>query len=301
MEQSPTPANPFDLGATIDGVLATFCNQLAGVPEAPGLPTGIPEIDEFTGGLKPGELVVICARPSMGSSTLMLNITEHICVDGKIPALVVSCDLDAAEITRRLIFSRGRVEERLFDADHLTTDLEHTRVSRAANDLRAAPLTVEGASSISVEVLCTLARRLHGKGNVGFIAIDHLQRLKSDSFAAAGGRRREVAEILSCLKSLARELQVPILIIAGMTRGPERRKGKNIGVPRISDLRHRKTIRSHADWIGLLYREAFYRDEPVEKDKGDPAHLILEGMRNFEYEDVKLSFHRWCRRFAGAR
>ena len=294
------PVSLFDLRTAVDGVLTTFRNQLTGVADAPGLPTGIPEIDAFTNGLKPGKLFVISARPSMGSSTLMLNITEHICVDRKIPSLVVSCDLDAAEITRRLIFSRGRVEDRQFDADHLPTDLELTRVNRAANELRAAPLTVEDANSISVEALCAMARRLHGEGKVGFIAIDHLQRLKSDSFAAAGGSRRETAEILSCLKSLTRELRVPILIIAGMTRGTDRRTGKNLGIPRISDLRHRKAIWSHADWIGLLYREAFYRDGPDEEDEGDPAHLLV-GSREYLERDVKLAFHHRTRRFAGAR
>jgi len=286
----------FNLGGTVQDVLTRFQNRLLGEVESVGLTTGYPAIDEFTNGLKPGELFVISSRPGMGSTTLMLNITEHICVDQKTPSLVVSCDLDAPEIIHRLIFSRARVDDRRFDSKHMPTDLELTRVKSAADELSVAPLTVKDPTCISIEALCATARRLHGEDKVGFIAIDHLQRLETDSFASAGTRRKMV-KIVADLEGLARELQVPIVLISGMTRGPEHRKGKDAGIPRLSDLYHPMTIWRHAAWIGLLYREAFYRDEPDESAKGDPAHLILRNVQQCDVVDVPLSFHAERRHF----
>lgn len=288
---------PFNLNDAVQGVINHFQNRLSGEADVRGLSTGYPEIDMSAKGLKPGEVFVIAGRPSMGKTTLMLNIVEYICIDQKIPVMIVSCGQTAADVVGRIIFSRAGFALSRLDSGDVPTPGDLERIHRAATDTLNARLIVDDAI-FSIEDLRDQVRHHMREENIGFIAIDHLQLLMLDAVLVGATRNREVSIVLSGIKSLAREFGVPILILAELNRRPERRKDQFMGVPRLSDLRSDKTIIKYADLIGLLYREVFYNETVEEENgKGSPAKLILSNLRQIGISEVSLTFHPERRRF----
>ena len=285
---------PFNLSDTVNEVTDNFSKRLAGGADPYGLSTGYPQVDAFTKGLKPGRLYVIAARPAMGKTTLMLNIVEHICIDQKVPVMIVSCALTAYKIVQRMIFSRAGFEVRQFEQGRRPTQADHERIQQSSVETRGSKLFVDDAIS-SIEAIRAQALRRKHEDNIGLLAIDHLQLLKSEAWHG-GSRKREVAEIMSGLRSLARELGIPILLLAELNRGPERRRGKMAGIPRFSDIRSHRAVHKYADLLGLLYREAYYC-ESQEKIKCEPAWLTLVDLREADLLDVPLSFYAEIRRF----
>jgi replicative DNA helicase len=199
------PPKPFNLDDTVAGVLDLFQKRLSGEPDASGLSTGYPEIDKLTGGLKPGELHVIAQGPGMGGTTLMMNIAEHVCIGKRVPVMVVSCWHTSAELVELMIFSRARYGPHNPVSGEAPTPEELERIRQAASDTRGAPLIVND-TLFTIEALCDEARRRKEQDNIGFLAIDHLQLLRSDSMQAKTSRKRQVAKIMCRLKSLSREL-----------------------------------------------------------------------------------------------
>jgi replicative DNA helicase len=297
--ESSFPPKPFNLDDTVAGVLDRFQKRLSGEPEVSGLTTGYPEIDKVTGGLKPGELHVIAEDSGVGGITLMMNIAEHVCIGQRVPAMVASCGHTSAELVELMIFSRARYKPHWPVIGIAPTSEELERVRQAASDTRGAPLIVYD-TLLTIEALCAEARRLKEQDDIGFLAIDHLQLLRSDSMQAKTSRKRMVAEIMCRLKSLARELHIPILLLAGLNRGPERRKGKKYGVPRFTDIRSVKTVGRYADVIGTLHHLPFYR-ESFEDNRGMPVRLNLFNLHHGSYSEVPLAYHNWFWRFDPAR
>lgn len=293
--ESTVLPKPFNLNDTVRDVTDHFRKRLAGEADLCGLSTGYPRLDTFTKGLKPGLVFVAAARPAMGKTTLMLNIAEHICIDQKVPVMIVSCASTAFEIVQRIVFSRAGFAPRRLDQGYRPTKDDHERIQQATMEMLSSKLFVDDAIS-SIEAIRAQAIQRKHDDNIGFLAIDHLQLLKSDSMQAGASRKRAIAEILSGIRSLARELGIPILVLAELNRGPERRRGKLAGVPRFSDIRSRRAVVKYADMIGLLYREAYYR-ESQEDNKGEPAWLNLIDLRQTDVLEIPLSFHPDTSRF----
>lgn len=289
----------FDLNRSISKTIGQLGQRLAGIAESQGLLTGYPDLDGFVKVLRPGELFVVASRGAMGKTTLMLNIVEHICIDQKVPCMVVSCSLAADEIVRRIILSRAGVAQDDSDEGNAPNEDDLGRARVAVTELQNSRLVVED-KIFSVEDLCARARRFQDEHNTGFLAIERLQLLRSGSLPAGAGRKREVAAILTDLKTLARELGIPILLLSELNRGPEHRRGKYAGIPRLEDLRSHDAIHKYADHVGLLYREAYYFDGPAEECKGAPAHLIVISLRRIVHSNIPLTFHDGIRRFVPA-
>jgi replicative DNA helicase len=296
--ESSFPPKPFNLDDTVAGVLDRFQKRLSGEPEVSGLTTGYPEIDKLTGGLKPGELHVIAEDSGVGGITLMMNIAEHVCIGQRVPAMVASCGHTSDELVELMIFSRARYKPHWPVSGVAPTSEELERVRQSASDLHGAPLIVND-SVFTIEGLRDEARRRKDEDNIGFLAVHHLQMLRSDAMPVGSSRKRMVAEILSGLKSLARELRIPVLLLAGLNRGPERRKGKKHGIPRFSDIRSVKVIYRYADVIGMLHHLPFYMNSYEER--GMPVRLILANLRRGGYSKVPLAFQNWFWRFDPAR
>ena len=165
------------------------------------------------------------------------------------------------------------------------------RVQRAALETAAAKLFIDDTAGISINELRAKARRKKRDENIQFIAIDYLQLLKSRTRQAENSREREIAEISAGIKGLAKELSIPIIILAQLNRGPESRTGKSLGVPRMSDLRESGAIEQDADLVGLLYRTAYYAESQEEKDAEEgKAELVLAKNRNGETGHIPLTF-----------
>lgn len=280
------------------GVLDTFEELASGKRGLEGLSTGYPLLDQMANGLKAGEMMILAARPSMGKTSFMMNIVEHIALDLRKPSLVFSCEMSAQQIVQRLLFARARFALSQLKQGFKVTKKELLGIKKASEELAAAPLHIDDTPSLPIGDLRAKARRLKREEDIQFIAVDYLQLMRSHSKQAGDSREREIAEISSGLKALAKELSIPVLVLAQLNRGPEQRGG----TPRMSDLRESGSIEQDADLIGLLFREEYYND-PTQPDNGDApdnagqAQLILAKNRNGATGDIPLTFAKEIMRF----
>ncbi len=220
-----------------------------------------------------------------------MNIVEHICMDQKKPTMVFSCEMSAFQLVQRLVFSRSKFAMSQLNRGYTPTKGDLQRIQRAAVETSSAKLFIDDTAGISINELRAKARRKKRDEDIQFIAIDYLQLMKSRTKQAENSREREIAEISAGIKSLAKELAIPILILAQLNRGPESRTGKNVGVPRMSDLRESGAIEQDADMVGLLYRTAYYAEDEAEKEqKAGEAELVLAKNRNGETGHIPLTF-----------
>jgi replicative DNA helicase len=285
----------------IGGVIEILEQFMAGERGMEGTPTKYPKLDEMSKGLKPGEMFIIAARPSMGKTSLMMNIVEHVAVDQGVPTLVFSCEMSSQQIVQRLLFSRARYGMANLKPGLQPTKDELSRIMNASRDLTKAPLFIDDTPAITIGDVRAKARRKKRDENIGLIAVDYLQLMRSTSRQAEGSREREIAEISSGLKAIAKELAVPVIVLAQLNRGPEARGG----APRMSDLRESGSIEQDADLIGLLYREEYYNDSVTKGDEPDQerednvgkAELILAKNRNGPTGNVELTFLKELMRF----
>jgi len=296
---SGNSSEKFNIHDSVDEVINHFQKVLSKQEDACGHSTGLHELDQMIGGLRPGKMFVIAARPSMGITSLMLNIAEHICIDQKVPTLIFSADLTAFEVVQRMIFSRARAAMgRVYRPDYQPTKDDLRGIQRAAIEISNSNLFVDDTTGLSIDALRATACRFKREDHIGFIAIDRLHLIRSDSPQAKQSHEREVAEVSSGIKSLAKELGVPILVLAQLNRKPESRNGYLFGIPRMSDLRDSGAIENDADMVGLLYRPSYYAEtaEDKEADAGK-ANLILAKNRNGETGWVPLLFIAELMRF----
>jgi len=299
-EGSETTKAP-TIAASVSEVVAEFQRFLAGERKTPGITTGYPELDRMSGGLKSGEMIVVAARPSMGKTSLMMNIVEHVCIDLAKPSMVFSCEMSAFQLVQRLIFARARFALANLSRGYSPNKGDLQRIQRAAVETSAAKLFIDDTSSITINELRAKARRKKRDEDIQFIAIDYLQLMKSRTRQAENSREREIAEISAGIKGLAKELGIPIVILAQLNRGPEGRVGKSLGVPRMSDLRESGAIEQDADLVALLYRSAYYADDAEEKaELAGKSELVLAKNRNGETGNIPLTFIADLMRFESA-
>ncbi len=276
---------------SVDEVFKQFQKLLAGEQSAQGITTGFEMLDRMSNGLKPGEMFVVAARPSMGKTSLMMNIVEHVCVDLEKPSMVFSCEMSSFQLVQRLVFARAKFALSQLSRGYTPVKGELQRIQRACGDITQAKLFIDDTAGISINELRAKARRKKRDEDIQFIAIDYLQLMKSRTKQAENSREREIAEISAGIKGLAKELSIPILILAQLNRGPESRTGKSLGVPRMSDLRESGAIEQDADMVGLLYRSAYYAEDAEEKEaEAGKAELVLAKNRNGETGHIPLTF-----------
>lgn len=291
IRQGTESARGFHIKQSVGEIIEHFEKMLSGEVEVQGSATGYADLDRMCKGLKPGEMFVVAARPSMGKTSFMMNVAEHICIDQGVPTMVFSCEMTAFQIVQRLVFSRARFAMAQLGKGFKPKKEDLMRIKRAAEEIASAKLFVDDTPGILIDTLRAKARRRKREDNLGFIAIDYLQLLKSASKQAQNSREREIGEISAGIKGLAKELGIPILVLAQLNRGPEGRSGKSLGVPRMSDLRESGTIEQDADMIGLLYRTAYYAESEEEKEaEAGKAELLLAKNRNGETGHVPLTF-----------
>jgi replicative DNA helicase len=286
------------LKQSVEEVLEQFQKLLAGEQGAQGISTGFEELDRMSNGLKPGEMFVVAARPSMGKTSLMMNIVEHVCVDLAKPSMVFSCEMSAFQLVQRLVFARAKFALSQLSRGYSPNKGDLQRIQRACTEITQSRLFIDDTPGISINELRAKARRKKRDEDIQFIAIDYLQLMKSRTKQAENSREREIAEISAGIKGLAKELSLPIVILAQLNRGPESRTGKSLGVPRMSDLRESGAIEQDADMVGLLYRSAYYAEDAEEKEaEAGKAELVLAKNRNGETGHIPLTFIAELMRF----
>lgn len=259
-----------------------------------GISTGYKMLDSMSGGLKGGEMFVIAARPSMGKTSFMMNIVEEVCLTQSLPTMVFSCEMTSKQIVQRLLFARARFEiSKLKTGKPSKDDLR--KIKAASEEVANSKLFIDDTAGISISELRAKARRKKREEDIQLIAIDYLQLMKSNSKQAQNSREREIAEISAGLKAIAKELDVPVVVLAQLNRGPENRTG---GSPRMSDLRESGSIEQDADLIGLLYRTAYYADSEEERQEQDGiAALTVAKNRQGATGEIPLTFIKGLMRF----
>lgn len=283
---------------SVMGVISELEGILSGAQTEIGIPTGFDELDRMSGGLKPGEVFVVAARPSMGKTSFMMNIVEHVALVAGRAAMVFSAEMTNHQLASRLVYSRARFNFSSLARGARPDKGDLLRIKRATTEIAAAPIMIDDTAGISIGELRAKARRAHRDGKVEFIAIDYLQLMKSRSKQALNSREREIGEISAGIKALAKELHVPILLLAQLNRDSEKRTGKLKGIPRMADLRESGNIEQDADLIGLLHRSDYFAEDDEEKKScAGLAKLILAKNRNGGTGDVPLTFVAELMRF----
>lgn len=300
IRQSAASAKSWSLKDDIKKAMTNMERMLLNHGEILGLSTGYPRLDSMINGLKEGELFVIAARPSMGKTSFLLNIVEHLALEVKRPVLVFSCEMPSVQLVERLLYARSGVSKQELISQKGKLSRENMlRFQRATKEYAASKLVIDDTAAISISELRAKARRvMKDHPDLCAIGIDYLQLMRSNTRQAQNSREREIAEISGGLKSLAKELKLPIIVLAQLNRGPENRTGKNKGTPMMSDLRESGAIEQDADMIGLLYRSAYYAEDDEEREHvGADANLALAKNRNGPTGDIPLSFIAELMRF----
>lgn len=301
IRQSAAKGEDWSLKADIQSAVDNLERMMSSGGDILGIPTGFEKLDRMINGLKGGELFVIAARPSMGKTSYLLNIIEHLILDQQKPVLCFSCEMPSVQLVERLLYARSGVSKAKLQNNKRgsITKEDMKRLSNAIVELQKSRLIIDDTAAISISELRAKARRVQREfPELAAIGIDYLQLMRSHTKQAQNSREREIAEISGGLKSLAKELNLPIIVLAQLNRGPENRTGKNKGAPMMSDLRESGAIEQDADMIGLLYRKKYYAESDEEREEiGDDATLILAKNRNGPTGDVPLTFTPELMRF----
>jgi replicative DNA helicase len=264
-----------------------------------GVGTGFQDLDKMTSGLHGGEMVVIAARPSVGKTSLAMNIAEHVAIEQKLPVGVFSLEMTSDSLVLRMLCSRSRVNLRNV-RDGFLAERDFPKLTGAAGKLANAPLFIDDSSGLSILQLRAKARRMHQQYGVKLFVIDYLQLLHSTA-RRAENRQQEIADISNGIKSLAKELNVPVIVLSQLNRELERDKNRE---PRLSDLRESGAIEQDADLVGLLYRPKSGDDDEAGGAPADeeavPVNLLIAKQRNGPTGYVNLTFLKSYTRFESA-
>ncbi|MBP3447489.1 MAG: replicative DNA helicase [Clostridia bacterium] len=223
-----------------------------------GIPTGFSELDRKLSGLHPSTLILIAARPAMGKTSFAINIAQNIAINQNIPVLIFSLEMSKEELVNRIICSEARIESDKMRSGEITPE-DMNRFLDVMDPLSKAPIYIDDTASIKVTELRAKAKRLKLEKGLGLIVIDYLQLMNG---SRSENRQVEIAEISRSLKILAKELEVPVIAVSQLSRGPESRTDKK---PMLSDLRESGAIEQDADVVMLLFREEYYKPETTEK------------------------------------
>ena len=247
-----------------------------------GLPTGYHDLDAKTSGLQAGDLLIIAGRPSMGKTSLALNMAEYVAVEVGLPVAVFSMEMGGTQLAMRMLSSVGKLDAQRVRTGRLNDD-EWSRLSFALGKMHEAPLYIDETAALNPIDLRARARRLHRQcGKLGLIVIDYLQLMSVSGHGE--NRATEISEISRSLKRLAKDLTVPVIALSQLNRSLEQRPNKR---PVMSDLRESGAIEQDADVIMFIYRDEVYN--PDTPDKGS-AEIIIGKQRNGPIGMVRLTF-----------
>ena len=273
---------------SMDSLVVELLDRVTEMADNPnditGVRTGFYEFDKMTSGLQPGDMIVLAARPSMGKTSLAINIAEHVALEEGLPVAVFSMEMGAAQLAVRIVGSIGRIDQGHLRTGRLT-DEEWPRLTEAIEKLRTVSLHIDETPGLTTSELRANSRRLARQyGRLGLIVVDYLQLMSVSSGMADENRATAVGEISRGLKMLAKELKCPVIALSQLSRGVESRTDKR---PMMSDLRESGAIEQDADIIMFIYRDDYYN-----KDSKEPgvAEVIISKHRNGPTGTVKLAF-----------
>ncbi|MFD3700671.1 replicative DNA helicase [Streptomyces sp. NPDC058646] len=265
--------------------------RMKGTDKIDGIPTGLADLDSLTNGFQPGQFIVIGARPAMGKSTLALDMARAAAVRYGNTVAFFSLEMGRSEIMQRLYSAEARVALHHIRAGTVTED-DLNRLARRTPAIDAAPLIVDDSPNLSLTEIRSRARRMkQSKGGLDLLIVDYLQLMKSGGMGRPENRQQEVSDMSRNLKLLAKELEIPVIALSQLNRGPEQRTDKK---PQIGELRESGSIEQDADMVILLHREDAYEKESPRSGEAD---LIVAKHRNGPTATISVAFQGHYSRF----
>ncbi|MCK5084919.1 MAG: replicative DNA helicase [Candidatus Pacebacteria bacterium] len=257
-----------------------------------GIPTGYTDLDNILSGLQESNLVILGARPSVGKSSLAMDLARHAAIKEKVPVGIFSLEMSKGEVIDRLICAEANIDLWKLRTGKLSSTGENddfSRIGHAMGILSEAPIFIDDAATINVMAMRTMARRLQSEHGLGMIIVDYLQLIEGRG--DPNNRVQEVSEISRSLKGLARELNIPIIALSQLSRGIESRTDQR---PKLSDLRESGSIEQDADVVLFIYREDKTK---VDSENKNIAEILVAKHRNGPIGSVKLFFNEQCTSF----
>ncbi len=254
-----------------------------------GLPTGYQQLDNLTSGLQSSELIILAARPSMGKTALALNFAENVALRTREPVAVFSLEMSKESLLLRLLASHARIDAHKFRTGHLGRD-DWQRITESLGELGEAPLWIDDTGSATVLEMSAKARRLKKDKGLSMVIVDYLQLITARGRFA--NRNEEVSSISRALKALAKELQVPVVVLSQLTRAPEREERR----PQLADLRESGAIEQDADVVMFIHRPNFFKVGATPEERNE-AELMIAKQRNGPTDKIDFVFLNTFTRF----
>ena len=276
------------LSDIMDGVLdeiEAIGNREAGLY---GVPTGFADLDELTNGLHAGQMIIVAARPAVGKSTLALDLCRAASIHNNLTSVFFSLEMTRSEITMRLLSAEAKVPLNHIRNGQLSED-DWTKLARKMGEVSSAPVFIDDSPNMTMMEIRAKARRLKQRHDLRLVVIDYMQLMTSGKKVES--RQLEVSEFSRQIKLLAKELEVPIIALSQLNRGPEQRSDKR---PMLSDLRESGSLEQDADMVVLLHREDLYERESARPGEAD---LIVAKHRNGPTRDITVAFQGHYSRF----
>ena len=272
----------------MDGVLdeiEAIGNREAGLY---GVPTGFADLDDLTNGLHAGQMIIVAARPAMGKSTLALDLCRAASIHNNLTSGFFSLEMTRSEITMRLLSAEAKVPLNHIRNGQMNDD-DWAKLARKMGEVSSAPMFIDDSPNMTMMEIRAKARRLKQRHDLRLIVIDYMQLMTSGKKVES--RQLEVSEFSRQIKLLAKELEVPIIALSQLNRGPEQRGDKR---PMMSDLRESGSLEQDADMVILLHREDVYEKESTRPGEAD---LIVAKHRNGPTRDITVAFQGHYSRF----
>jgi replicative DNA helicase len=295
--QTKSRGGPAPLKGLLKQVFSSLDQRFASAGGITGVPSGFTGLDEHTAGLQPTELIILAARPAMGKTSFALSIAQN-CALGGWPTLVFSLEMSSMQLAERMLCSEARVDSSALRRGMLQRQ-DMTNLTYAANTLSKAPIMIDDTPALSLRELRARCRRfvsnkeIMGDKEFGLIIVDYLQLMRGSTQTRNGSREQEISEISRGLKSLAKELNCPVLALSQLNRGLESRTDKR---PQLSDLRESGAIEQDADLIVFIYRDVVYNPD-IDEEKKKVAEIILGKNRHGATGTIEVLFEGRYTRF----
>ncbi|MFH1576435.1 MAG: replicative DNA helicase [Candidatus Margulisiibacteriota bacterium] len=277
------------IDSVIKGVLDKIDSLYDKKEAMTGSPSGFPDLDKLTAGFQNADLIIIAARPAVGKTAFALNIAQNAAIKYKLPVAIFSLEMSKEQLAQRMLCSEAEVDAQRLKTASLS-DTGWKKLTRALGRLSEAPIFIDDSASLTSTEIRAKARRLKIEKGLGMIIIDYMQLMRGRM--RVENRVQEISEIARSLKTLARELEVPVVALSQLSRAVEQRTDR---IPRLSDLRESGEIEQTADLVLFIHREDYYNPQ---SDRGNIAEIIIAKQRNGPVGKIELIFRKEITKFS---
>ena len=254
-----------------------------------GVPTGFTDLDNITAGLQNADLIILAARPSVGKTAMALNMAQNMAIRFNIPVAIFSLEMSKEQLAQRMLCSEAEINALQLKTATLP-DKGWKKLTKALSKLSEAPIFIDDSSSITAMEIRAKCRRLKMEKGLGLVMIDYMQLMQGRA-SRSDNRVQEISEIARSLKTLARELELPVIALSQLSRAVEQRPDR---IPRLSDLRESGEIEQTADVVMFIHREDYYNPQ---SERGNIAEIIIAKQRNGPIGVVELVFRKDVTKF----